>query len=42
MRRSLTALVLAGTLATTTMVTPTSAHAYWRGWGWDWEGWHLA
>ena len=30
MRRSLTALVLAGTLATTTVVTATSAHAYWR------------
>ena len=38
MRRSLTALVLAGTLATTTMVTPTSVHAYWRGWVWGLGG----
>ena len=38
MRRSLTALVLAGTLATATMATPTSAHAYWRGWGWGLGG----
>ena len=38
MRRSLTALVLAGTLATATMATPTSAHAYWRGWSWGLGG----
>ena len=33
MKRTLTALVLAGTLATATAATPTPAHA-WRGWGW--------
>jgi hypothetical protein len=30
--------VLAGTLATATMATPTSAHVYWRGWGWGLGG----
>jgi hypothetical protein len=38
MKRPLTALVVAGTLATATMATPTSAHAYWRGWGWGLGG----
>src|SRR5262249_58657343 len=35
MKRSLTALVLAGSLATVTIATPTDAHARrLRGWGW--------
>ena len=33
MKRQLTALVLAGSLATAAMATPTPAHARW-GWGW--------
>ena len=33
MKRELTALVLAGSLATAAMATPTPAHARW-GWGW--------
>jgi hypothetical protein len=39
MKRSLTALVLAGTLATATMAAPTQAYARW-GWGGGW-GWGL-
>ena len=35
MKRALTALALAGTVAIATIATPTSAHAQWRrGWGW--------
>ena len=43
MKRSLTALVLAGTLATATVAAPTQADARWGwgGWGWarprDWR-----
>ncbi len=37
MKRTLTALVLAGTLAMATTATPTPAHA-WRGWGWGLGG----
>ncbi len=37
MKRPLTALVLAGTLALATAATPTPAHA-WRGWGWGLGG----
>ncbi len=37
MKRTLTALVLAGTLAMATAATPTPAHA-WRGWGWGLGG----
>jgi hypothetical protein len=33
MKRQMTALVLAGSLATAAMATPTPAHARW-GWGW--------
>ena len=36
MKRSLTALVLAGSLATATVAAPTQAHARW-GWG-GWGG----
>ena len=39
MKRSLTALVLASTLAAATVATPTQAHARW-GWGGGW-GWGL-
>jgi hypothetical protein len=39
MKRSLIALVLAGSLATATVITPTQAHARW-GWGGGW-GWGL-
>jgi hypothetical protein len=38
MKRPLSALALAGILATATIATPTSAHAYWRGWGWGLGG----
>jgi hypothetical protein len=39
MKRVLTASVVAGTLAITTIVTPTSAQAQWgRGWGWGLGG----
>jgi hypothetical protein len=39
MKRALTALALAGTLAIATIATPTSAHAQWRrGWGWGLGG----
>ena len=39
MKRALTALALAGTVAIATIATPTSAHAQWRrGWGWG-VGW---
>ena len=39
MKRALTALTLAGTMAIATIATPTSAHAQWRrGWGWGLGG----
>jgi hypothetical protein len=38
MKRALTALALAGTLAIATIATPKSAHAQWRGWGWGLGG----
>jgi hypothetical protein len=36
MKRSLTALVLAGTLATAAVAAPTQAHARWGWGGWGW------
>ncbi len=43
MKRSLTALVLAGSLAIATMTAPTQAHARWGwgGWGWGLGGFAL-
>src|SRR4029450_4933998 len=39
MKRALTAVALAGTVAIATIATPTSAHAQWRrGWGWGLGG----
>jgi hypothetical protein len=36
MKRSLIALVLAGSLAAATVITPTEAHARWGWGGWGW------
>jgi hypothetical protein len=36
MRKSLTALTAAATIATTLAVTATDASAQWRRWGWGW------